>query len=124
HRSRQPILFGHRHRQRAAIKLSALWCELSLLSRRAPTVETKSPGHLRGFFAICKREKSSPRAQLVALFAKALHNANIRFARFDQPVTTKFTAFGPLPFLSGSTSKLIRCPSFRPLSPACSTAVI
>jgi hypothetical protein len=26
----------------------------------------------------------------------------------NQPVTTRFTAFGPLPFLSGSTSKLIR----------------
>src|SRR4029079_12421912 len=41
-----------------------------------------------------------------------------------QPVTTRFTAFGPLPFLSGSTSKLMRWPSFRPFSPACSTAVM
>src|SRR5262249_22555508 len=40
-----------------------------------------------------------------------------------QPVTTRFTAFGPLPFLSGSTSKEMRCPSVSDLSPARSTAV-
>src|SRR5262249_53716877 len=42
----------------------------------------------------------------------------------DQPLTTRFTAFGPLPFLSGSTSKLMRCPSLSDLRPARSTAVM
>src|SRR5512133_3348451 len=41
----------------------------------------------------------------------------------DQPVMTRLTAFGPLPFLSGSTSKERRCPSVNDLSPARSTAV-
>src|SRR5262249_15831019 len=39
-----------------------------------------------------------------------------------QPVMTRLTAFGPLPFLSGSTSKEMRCPSVSDLSPARSTA--
>src|SRR5262249_26270053 len=42
----------------------------------------------------------------------------------DQPLTTRFTALGPLPFLSGSTSKLMRCPSLSDLRPARSTAVM
>ena len=42
----------------------------------------------------------------------------------DQADMTRFTAFGPLPFLSGSTSKVIRCPSFNPFKPARSTAVM
>src|SRR5262249_6817575 len=41
-----------------------------------------------------------------------------------QPVTTRFTAFGPLPFLSGSTSKLMRWPSLSDFKPARSTAVM
>src|SRR5229473_2974582 len=41
-----------------------------------------------------------------------------------QPDSTRLTAFGPLPFLSGSISNVIRCPSLRSFSPACSTAVI
>src|SRR4029077_3828101 len=40
------------------------------------------------------------------------------------PVTTRLTAFGPLPFLSGSTSKLMRWPSTSDFSPARSTAVM
>src|SRR5262249_38809559 len=40
-----------------------------------------------------------------------------------QPVMTRLTAFGPLPFLSGSTSKEMRCPSVSDLSPARSTGV-
>src|SRR5262249_16044394 len=40
-----------------------------------------------------------------------------------QPVMTRLTTFGPLPFLSGSTSKERRCPSLNDLSPARSTAV-
>src|SRR6266581_6746920 len=42
----------------------------------------------------------------------------------DQPLTTRFTALGPLPFLSGSTSKLMRCPSLSDFKPARSTAVM
>src|SRR5439155_21265653 len=41
-----------------------------------------------------------------------------------QPVITRFTAFGPLPFLSGSTSKLMCCPSLSAFRPARSTAVM
>src|SRR4029077_5116338 len=41
-----------------------------------------------------------------------------------QPVTTRLTAFGPLPFLSGSTSKVMRWPSFNDFKPARSTAVM
>src|SRR3954447_6338701 len=41
----------------------------------------------------------------------------------SQPVITRFTALGPLPFLSGSTSNEMRCPSASDLSPARSTAV-
>ena len=41
----------------------------------------------------------------------------IRGQRRSQPVITRLTAFGPLPFLSGSTSKEMRCPSFRDLRP-------
>ena len=33
-----------------------------------------------------------------------------------QPVMTRLTAFGPLPFLSGSTSKEMRCPSVKDAS--------
>src|SRR3954470_16143939 len=37
---------------------------------------------------------------------------------------TRLTALGPLPFLSGSTSKLMRWPSFSDFMPARSTAVM
>src|SRR5262249_17532080 len=40
-----------------------------------------------------------------------------------QPVMTRVTAFGPLPFLSGSTSKQIPCPWVSRLGPAGSAAV-
>src|SRR5215510_2159785 len=99
------------------------------IRRRAPAVENKKPRTSPCFFCdlqtgeILTARPTRPAVREKHYTTRA-RSANIRFARFDQPVTTKFTAFGPLPFLSGSTSKLIRCPSFRPLSPACSTAVI
>ena len=37
---------------------------------------------------------------------------------------TRLIALGPLPFLSGSTSNVMRCPSVNPFHPARSTAVM
>ena len=75
--------------------------ELSLLIAEEENTGQQPPGRSRPgfFFARCSLESA-------------------------QDEMTKLTAFGPLPFLSGSTSKVMRCPSARSFSPARSTAVM
>src|SRR6185369_12760072 len=56
--------------------------------------------------------------------ARLLVGLMLRGRRRCQPVMTRLTAFGPLPFLSGSTSKVMRWPSLSNFRPARSTAVM
>src|SRR5580700_9132882 len=65
-------------------------------------------------------QRSAGRPHGISLRVALPHDA----APPPYPVTTRLTAFGPLPFLSGSTSKLMRWPSTSDFSPARSTAVM
>src|SRR5580700_5210216 len=78
--------------------------------------------YLRKCIARCNAtaRRSAERPHGITLRVMLPHDA----ATSSYPVTTRLTAFGPLPFLSGSTSKLMRWPSTSDFSPARSTAVM
>ena len=80
-----------------------------------------------GFFCPLGITANTQRSERGSTRPAELHRQNLiplsaRASAHDE--ITRLTALGPLPFLSGSTSNVMRCPSVRSFNPARSTAVI
>src|SRR3981081_2160496 len=95
-RSRERQLHHHRRVERSPVRTGARRRELSLL------IATKKH----------------------PIASRPLSTAGIFLRPARQDAITRLTALGPLPFLSGSTSNVMRCPSIRSFNPARSTAVM
>ena len=100
---------GRRHRRPGRI------ADKGPVERRAHSIRCREPQFLmRALFVM--RGHRRPKAGVAS--------GRMTVTKITQDEITRLTALGPLPFLSGSTSKVMRCPSVRSFNPARSTAVM